>query len=136
MRTNAFGANDLTFSSADADGVPNEDAGGTFNNSGGPYMSYYNTAGLGTCTFYGNNDNRATDPTVAAVTQICASDAATNPGYSSPTNPARSGSAGCTVGYFGLPTSARNVAAVPTPYTRWALRSLPNVGRSYCQIGL
>src|SRR5260370_35326585 len=40
------------------------------------------------------------------------------------------------VGYFDLPTSARNEAAVPSPYARCALKSCHSVCRSYSQIGL
>jgi len=72
----------------ETDGVPNHDCGGSFNNAG-PYLSYYNTSGLGSFTNYGNNASGATDPAVAAVSQICAMDTAGSPGYSTTRTPAR-----------------------------------------------
>lgn len=71
----------------ETDGVPNHHCGGTFQNNGA-YMSLY-TGSIGTTTSDGNNAAAATDPAVAAVTQICALDTATKPGYSTSRNPAR-----------------------------------------------
>jgi hypothetical protein len=73
----------------ETDGVPNTSCGASFNNSGGPYLSYYNPSGLTSMTLVGNNAPAVVDAAVAAAAQICASDSATNPGYSSVRTPAR-----------------------------------------------
>lgn len=71
----------------ETDGVPNHHCGGSFQNNGA-YLSLY-TGSIGTTTSDGNNSPAATDPAVAAVTQICALDTASLPGYSTGRNPAR-----------------------------------------------
>jgi Flp pilus assembly protein TadG len=71
----------------ETDGVPNSYCAGTFQNNG-PYNSQY-TGNIGTTSYVSNNDPSATDPAVAAVTQICALDTAANPGYSTNRSKAR-----------------------------------------------
>jgi hypothetical protein len=71
----------------ETDGVPNHHCGGSLQNNG-PYLSLY-TGTIGSTTSDGNNSPNATDPAVAAVTQLCALDTASPPGYSTVRTPAR-----------------------------------------------
>jgi Flp pilus assembly protein TadG len=71
----------------ETDGVPNTSNSGTFQNNGA-YKSIY-TGSIGSTNYEGNNDSGATDPAVAVVTQICALDTASSPGYSTSRNKAR-----------------------------------------------
>jgi Flp pilus assembly protein TadG len=71
----------------ETDGVPNAYCGGSFQNNGA-YLSLY-TGSIGSATSVGNNASTATDPAVADITQICALDTASKPGYSTARNSAR-----------------------------------------------
>jgi hypothetical protein len=71
----------------ETDGVPNHHCGGSFQNNG-RYLSLY-TGSIGSVTSDGNNSPSSTGPAVDDVTQICALDTATKPGYSTTRMPAR-----------------------------------------------
>lgn len=71
----------------ETDGVPNTTASGTLNTGGGAYNSYYTNIAPG--SFLGNNNATVTSGAISIIDQICASDTANPPGYSSAKLPAR-----------------------------------------------
>jgi hypothetical protein len=70
----------------ETDGVPNTPDGGTFNN-GGPYKSFYSSLSAG--SNIGNNNPTVTSQALGIVTQLCALDTTSSPGYSTVRTPAR-----------------------------------------------